>query len=535
MNTAIFLGDRIFRQCYGNFSGPETPTLWQAATVPIPDIYLPDTLRTDGDSNYTQAASACLDVLQEGNFTEKCEDVSSSLKDHTLEACIRDYVVIGAEEATSVMLNALIFYCQGALEVDECQLTGFLDFCRPTEDSAAADGFMWWIIAVVVLLLLIIIVIVVVCIYMKKQKRKRLIEGGADDMDGFHTLTSKGGYFHPGVESETSFIEGRSSAWSNGRNSVDSIDSRFFESPVMFLGAPPDRFVYRDYARTPGGPTPGPSSRMSSRISGGTGSRMSGRSMSIDITVSPTPEPNQVDNSAATALATFNKNRRASSPGMSATPTEVSHLPAPLGTSVQRPKPPSQDVIGNRSLLPPGQTPHPPPKVTPLTSTTNDTSLKPKIPFGVNIPFGAVKRSDNDTKLAPAPGRHDTLSSETPSGSGNDTRRMSMPTGPSNSSVPKLAPPPGRSGSLDSNATPILPAQHPSQPLRMTAGAPTPQPLFAPTAPHSLRTGGANGTSSPWKAKASAPTLPAPSSLTARILRKSSLASTPAPDSDHKQ
>ena len=512
---------------YGCLPGPETETLWQAATVPVPDIYLPGTLRTDGDNNYTRAATDCLDVLQEGNFTEKCEDVSSSLKDHMLEACIRDYGVMGAEEATAVMLNNLIFYCQGATEVDECQLSGFLDFCRPTEDDSA-PGFMWWVIAVAALLMLIVIVVVVVCIYQKKQKKKRLIEGSADDMDGFTTLTSRGGYFHPGVESETSFIEGRSSAWSGGRRSVDSIDSRFFESPVMFLGAPPDRFVYKDY-----GPTPGPSSRMSSRMTEGTGSRMSGRSMSIDITVSPTPEPDQVDNTAATALATFNKNRRASSPGMSATPTEVSHLPSPIGTSVSRPKPPSQDVIGNRSLLPPGQTPHPPPKVTPLTQTTNDTSLKPKIPFGVNIPFGAVKRQDNSTKLAPAPGRHDTLKSETPSGSGNDSRRMSLPAGPSNSTtVPKLAPPPGRSGSLDSNATPLLPTHQPAQPLRMMAGVPTPQPQFAPNAPQSLRAGGANGTSSPWKAKASAPTLPAPSSLTARILRRSSLAS---PDSDNKQ
>ena len=453
-----------------------------------------------------------------------------------LEACIRDYEVMGADKATSVMLDTLIFYCQGAMEVDECQFSGFLDFCRPTEDSAA--GFMWWIIAVVVLLLLIIIIVIVVVVYQKKQKRKRLIEGSADDMDGFTTLTSKGGYFHPGVESETSFIEGRSSAWSDGRRSVDSIDSRFFASPVMFLGAPPDRFVYRDYARTPGGPTPGPSSRMSggtgSRMSGGTGSRMSGRSMSIDITVSPTPEPDQVDNSAMTALATFNKGRRASGP------TEVSHLPSPLGTTVQRPKPPSQDVLGNRSILPPGHSSkpdHPPPKVTPLAPSTNDTALKPSIPFGVNIPFGAVKRPDsNATKLAPAPGRHDTLSSPPPSGSGNETRKMSLPAGPSNSSssVPKLAPPPGRSGSLDSNA-----ATHPaSRPLKMTPGAPTPQPQFAPNAPQSLRLGGANGTSSPWKAKASAPPLPAPSSLTARILRKSnasSLASTPAPDSDNKQ
>ena len=507
--------------------GAETPTLWRAATVPIPDIYLPIRLRIDKDIDYTSAATDCLAVLEEGNFTEHCEDMSSSLKDHFLEACIRDYNITGPDSATSMMLSALIFYCQGALDVDECKLNGFFDFCRPVDEGAA--GFMWWIIIVIVLILVIIIIIIVVVIYKKKQKRKRLIEGTEDDMDGFHTLSSKHGYFHPGVESETSFIEGRSSsAWSDGRRSVDSIDSRFFESPVMFLGAPPDRFVYRDYGKSPtSGTTPAPSSRMS----GGPGSRMSGRSMSIDITVSPTPEPEQIDNRTVTAVssgAAFNRGRRSSSPGMAPTPTEVSHLPSPVGTNVQRPKPPSQDVLGNRSIIPPGlstKADHPPPKITSSTTSSNDTTFKP------SIPFGAARRSDHsEPKLAPAPGRLDALASPPPGTSGNETRRVSLPAGPSNNTVPKLAPPPGRSGRLD-ETTP-----HPApKPLKLAPGAPTPQPQFAPSAPQSLRFGG-GGTSSPWKTKA-APPLPAPSSLTARILRNSNasgLASTPAPGSDNQ-
>lgn len=519
-----------------HFAGTESPTLWQAATVPIPDIYLPNTLRTDGDTDYTQAATDCLAVLEESNFTENCAEVSSSLKDHVLEACIRDYNIMGADKATHVMLSTLIFYCQGAMEVDECKFSGILDFCRPTEPGGDG-GFMWWIIAVIILLLLVIIIIIIIVIYKKKQKKRRLIEGSADDLDGFHTLSSRGGYFRPGIESESSFIEGRSgSAWSDGRRSVDTINSRFFDSPLMFLGAPPDRFEFKDYGKTPCGPTPAPSSRMSGA------SRMSGRSMSIDITVSPTPEPEQIDNSSLTALGASNKGRRSSSPGMAPTPVAVSHLPSPLGTTVQRPKPPSQDVLGNRSIMPPGQSSksdHPPPKITTRTSKSNVTPQKSSIPFGVNIPFGAVKRSNDEVpKLAPPPGRHDSLTSPAPTGSGaNETRTPSVPVaGSSSSTFPKLAPPPGRSGSLDNNTSTSVHTG--PNPLRLAPGAPTPQPQLAPNAPQSLRLGGGNGTSSPWKAKTGIPTLPAPSTLTARILRKSNasnLASTPAPDSDNKQ
>ena len=565
-----------------SFSGTESSSLWQASTIPIPDIYIPSTLRTDGSRDYTQAATDCLDVLNEGNFTEHCTDVSSSLKDHFLEACIRDYSAMGGQNATSVMLSALIFYCQGALDVSECSLSGFFDFCKPTEEGPGT-GIIWIIIAIIAALLIIIILVICVVIYKKKQKRKRLIDDTMTDIDGFHTLSSKGGYFHPGLESETSFMEGRpGSSWSAGRRSVDSADSRFFESPVMFLGAPPDRFVFRE-ARSP------------SVAPSGTSSRMSGRSMSIDITVSPTPEPDQIDNrsmNASSALLAMAKRRRASSPGMS-TPGDLIQFPSPLNTDVKRPKPPSQDILGNRSIMPPGnKSDHPPPNITPLTSVSNDSSMRPVMLAGAGrrrdnsdpkpaplpgrndtlssptedngstrpgfLAGAGKRRNSTDPRPGPLPGRNDTLSSPT-EGNKHDPRKLSLPTGP------KLAPPPGRSGSVDmtthsSNETrksslpsvsgssfPKLapPPGHNSsldqshRPLGVAPGAPTPHPHIAPNAPHSLRLGAGTGTSSPWKAKPGNPPLPAPSSLTARILRNnaSSMGSTPTPsphDQQHK-
>ena len=295
---------------------------------------------------------------------------------------------------------------------------------------------------------------------------------------------------------------------------------------------------------------------------------------------------------ASSALLAMAKRRRASSPGMS-TPGDLIQFPSPLNTDVKRPKPPSQDILGNRSIMPPGnKSDHPPPNITPLTSVSNDSSMRPVMLAGAGrrrdnsdaqpaplpgrndtlssptedngstrpgfLAGAGKRRNSTDPRPGPLPGRNDTLSSPT-EGNKHDPRRVILPTGPklapppgrsgsvdmtthssnetrksslpsvSGSSFPKLAPPPGRNSSLDQS----------HRPLGVAPGAPTPHPHFAPNAPQSLRLGAGTGTSSPWKAKPGNPPLPAPSSLTARILRNnaSSMGSTPTPsphDQQHK-
>lgn len=235
------------------------------------------------------------------------------------------------QSATDTMLNALIFYCQAALEVDECSLSGFLDFCPPKEEEEEAS-IMIFIFAAAggALFLLILLIIIIICCK-KKQKKKKQVEGMLLDADGFTTLNPSAGCINPGSESETSFSDRHrpSSSFSGGRRSISSIGSSLFESPVMFHGAPPDRFTYAD-------------NRRSLSRSSFTSSRMSGSSSAIDIMVSPTPEPSKIDNRNVTGVpegSSFARGRIASSPNMAPTPSEFSNVPAPLGTGVMRKRP----------------------------------------------------------------------------------------------------------------------------------------------------------------------------------------------------
>ena len=239
--------------------------------------------------------------------------MSSSLKDHFLEACIRDYDGMDPQASSDTMLNNLIFYCHVALEVDECSFSGFLDFCPPVEAEEEADIMIFIFAAAGGGLLLIILLIIIIICCKKKQKKKKQVEDLLLDVNGFSALGSDGNLNR--ANSETSFSNGHrpSSSYSGGRRSVSSIGSSLFESPMMFSGAPPDRFTYGD-------------SRSQSRNSL-TGSR-AGSTSAIDIMVSPHPEPGPIDNRNVTA-SSFSRGRVSSTP-------EFGSAPTPIGTGVSR-------------------------------------------------------------------------------------------------------------------------------------------------------------------------------------------------------
>ena len=246
--------------------------------------------------------------------------MSSSLKDHFLEACIRDYDGMDPQTSSDTMLNNLIFYCHVALEVDECSLSGFLDFCPPVEEAEEEANIMIFIFAAAGggLVLIIAIIIIIICCK-KKQKKKKQVDGLLVDIGA---LGSDGNLNRGRHDSETSFSNGHrpSSSYSGGRRSVSSIGSSLFETP-MFSGAPPDRFTFADRGRS--------QSRSSMTSSRG------GSTSAIDIMVSPTPEPAQIDNRNVTESA-FARGRVSSSPSLAPTPSEFGNAPTPLGTGVMR-------------------------------------------------------------------------------------------------------------------------------------------------------------------------------------------------------
>ena len=289
------------------------------STIPVKYIYTPKTLRADDTTNYTQAAKDCLEVLNEGNFSENCGDIGSSFKDHYIESCIRDYDSANPQGSTETTLSNLIFYCQAALEVDECKFNGFLDFCQPTYEIQEDINIMIIILGGAGALLLLLIIIIICC-WRKKQKKKKVVEGLFVVAEGFTTL-SGGAYSSPFIEDETSFVDG-------GRQPViSSVGSGKHASDVVHNDAP-DRFVYKLQRRS--------LSRSTS-----VASRQSESSSSKDILVSPTQEPKKIDNRSVTTVSPdlpFTRGRVKSNPPGPMTPKALSLWTHLAGTFEQTTK-----------------------------------------------------------------------------------------------------------------------------------------------------------------------------------------------------
>ncbi|XP_053400320.1 uncharacterized protein LOC123558658 [Mercenaria mercenaria] len=246
----------------GIISDTITNETWVPSTIPIPAIHLPDALTTYSrtKSNYTTAAADCLAEINNETIANNCEAMASSLVDHFLEACIREYKRAGAKEATRIMHYSLVYYCVTVIGVNDCLFDHYFYFC----DEKAPDdkGFPIWIIILIIVICILIIAIIVVCccffVCMKKKKGRKHREGEVTlisqrnfenklymehDNEGMHegmhetafgreTHTRIGVHFG-GSDSPAYF----NSAHSSRRPSVDTDD--LFESPVMFISSPP--------------------------------------------------------------------------------------------------------------------------------------------------------------------------------------------------------------------------------------------------------------------------------------------------------
>jgi len=233
--------------------------VWQPSTIPIKNINAPATLTTYdriAPVNYSVAAANCLAVFQHDNLTEHCGSVPSAIRDHHLEACIREHD--RNSNATTVMLNSIIFYCVTAMQVSECKFKEYFYFCDDTP-GAEETPFPMWVIGVAAGGVLLIAA-VVAAILIRKWLKKRQHENDLEELDHHYTLLhnknvntrfnrAKLGNVNRQRETSFNFDSSRpsSSAWSDdGRMSQASVGSRFFESPIMFtIAAPMDTHVAR--------------------------------------------------------------------------------------------------------------------------------------------------------------------------------------------------------------------------------------------------------------------------------------------------
>ena len=182
--------------------------------------------------------------------------MTSSVKDFFLEACIREYERAGSEDAMKILQYSLIYYCVMVSGTSECSFEDYFYFCEE-EDSSTSPFAFWIFIVIAVAVLLIVTVIIVVC-YKKKQAAKRkeveeeeLVSEVRNTKFRVTKLRTRETSFmstsSTRIASPTWTDDGRRSAASV--SSRGSIDSRFFESPIMFIGSPPSST--HDVGRSP--------------------------------------------------------------------------------------------------------------------------------------------------------------------------------------------------------------------------------------------------------------------------------------------
>ena len=361
---------------YYIFSGTITNTTWLPSTIPIPDIVAPETLKNSDGNNYTQAVTDCLAVLSDPNITANCPDVlNSGVTDHLLEACIREHYRGNTENATGVLFNSLLFFCEGAMGVSSCLFVGHLDFiCIPESDSSESGSSIMMIGAAAGGLLLLIIIIVTIILVRKRCKSKK--GGGKEDddelLDDWRPVSNMRfrarRVITPDPDVETSFTRPGSVTLSDsGRQSVDTINSRVLASPVSFVNNQDSRLSFYLNMNSPT-PNEGRNSVLTQHGQSASASNQT----SHTVQVGAIPENETIDNTNVTSVAH-------NAPPRSPTFGPFESVTTP-DCEVYHPTP--QPLHNNRFATSPTETPVP--------------------SFGASAPF-SLKQSDENQRVLVTP------------------------------------------------------------------------------------------------------------------------------------
>ena len=174
---------------------PQAPaaSVWTPSTVPVLDVVLPEDVFHVPDTNLS--AQVCLKALEEEKLLTHCRDLHAFFSIY-LEACIREHQRTGEVNMTVAVANLLAFYCQTTKEVDECELDGYVDFCRPVDHE---EEFPVWGIIVICIGVLVVTSCCCCCIafIVVKKKKKRKNE---------RSLSGSVTHLSWGEEDETTFI-----------------------------------------------------------------------------------------------------------------------------------------------------------------------------------------------------------------------------------------------------------------------------------------------------------------------------------------
>ena len=182
------------RSVRGEISTPMTSDLWQPSDIPITNTYA--RAYTKPSAANSTVLNECLEALNNTDVKAHCSAVDN-LQQFLLEACISEYNRLGDKTTNETIILSLIFYCQGAFNVNECELEGYFDYCTTKETDTTDDDILLFIIIAVCLFILLLILLICICCCWyhskccfkncgKRQKKDDQLFDGDDDCRGNH-------------------------------------------------------------------------------------------------------------------------------------------------------------------------------------------------------------------------------------------------------------------------------------------------------------------------------------------------------------
>ncbi|KAL8620495.1 hypothetical protein ACOMHN_056887 [Nucella lapillus] len=170
--------------------GVAAPPVWRPSTIPVLDVALPENVFRTPYTN--QSSAACLRALQDTGLQQHCRDLHA-LSSLYLDACVRELQRTGHAGVPRTVVDMLAFVCHTIKDVGECELDGYIDFCRPIDEE-----FPDWIIIVICISILILVsccccfIAFIIAKKKKKRKQERNLGGSVSRLSS--------------AESETTFI-----------------------------------------------------------------------------------------------------------------------------------------------------------------------------------------------------------------------------------------------------------------------------------------------------------------------------------------
>ncbi|XP_019615327.1 PREDICTED: uncharacterized protein LOC109463064 isoform X1 [Branchiostoma belcheri] len=157
----------------------DSPPEWRPSDVPV-DCDPADNPPNSNNTIQDEAVNICDDLFYTGILATYCQDLTAATMFYH-QACVRDVSISGDIGHTNVSVNMFALHCKTVLNVDECKLENYFNFCR---EEADWEFPLWAIILIVIIVCLIVFICCCLCIIIcvKKKNKKRKVDMSVADL-----------------------------------------------------------------------------------------------------------------------------------------------------------------------------------------------------------------------------------------------------------------------------------------------------------------------------------------------------------------